>query len=847
MRTDIRITKTSGADSYKLTFASEVVLLSNIDTNKYRGEAPFRTVLTAIYIPAPNSTGLTVTDPQAPFMEVIVTGGTNAKALGLGGMYTLIPNKNPVQYAKSSSLNRNLITKNSGGYDLTSQDSPGSDGIITIFLREVARGKYVGTIELLASGSNRVPYTITANYTPIAVTTNTGVGGATSVGGVHATQRWVLKVVLGEQAVAIKNRGVKEGVYRQEEAGGDAAYYSIDKKSKISLRSLNLSVLESQSSANGPWEVAVRMFDRPSGYSGRLGPVIVQGETDLPGFSVELIQETAEEMAASIAQERAVAAQMIITPGGEQQNQITPAESRSQTTIACTALKDLPSSHAVSNEDKPSSCDESSSSRSVQVTVKRGTDTVRVTLYERAAKWEGYGLVAQATQATAGLNGVYVYVSNPVPVPLSVTCVWHESNGGYVKDVYMANLTGLSGTLYTYTLKHTSTDAVVTMEVPKGAVGPFDPTQEQIDAAACAALGSKFTGEELQCPPPVGARADVVAIVTVVATLTFTARVKLYKYTRPASFWAGYGRAANSGALTGVYVKISSTGDVMCVWDSDTSANVKNVEYNRERVPSASTSTSTSQVSDVYKLTSGTDNVTLVHDSGPSPFPPLTPKEAAEDTKKEAELAEKTAAACNELKKKLDWVVCGSTSTVTSTVMVMRGTAAVPVTLHYDATSKLWTGYGLSTGSAGTGPKGLYVAVSTDAQGVAVVKCVWDTNPIEVGDYRATLQDRTARIYTLVAVSPTGPTSVGKEPVSVLVRSVQSPFPSEQETPKPVAPAPAPSSLSTEAIIGIVVGSVAGFILIVVLVVLWVRSRKKVAPYSLPTIDGLMDRFSFLP
>jgi hypothetical protein len=428
--------------------------------------------------------------------------------------------------------------------------------------------------------------------------------------------------------------------------------------------------------------------------------------------------------------------------------------------------------------------------------------------------------------------------------------VWHESNGGYVKDLYMANLTGLSGTLYTYTLKHTSTDAVVTMEVPKVAAGPFAPTQEQIDAAACAALGSKFTGEELQCPPPVGARADVVATVTVMKS-GFTAHFKLYKYTRPASFfWAGYGRAgvANSGALTGVYVKISSTGDVMCVWDSDTvTDDVKKVEYNRERVPSASTSTSTSQVSDVYKLTSGTDNVTLVHDSGPSPFPPLTPKEAAEHKQKGAELAETTAAACNELKKKLDWVVCGSTSTVTSTVMVMRGTAEVPVTLHYDVPSKSWAGYGLSTGSAGTGPKGLYVEVSTDAQGVAVVKCVWDTNPIEAGDYRATLQDRTARIYTLVAVSPTGPTSVGKEPVSVLVRSVQSPFPSEQETPKPVAPAPAPSSLSTEAIIGIVVGSVAGFILIVVLVVLWVRSRKKVAPYSLPTIDGLMDRFSFLP
>jgi hypothetical protein len=229
-----------------------------------------------------------------------------------------------------------------------------------------------------------------------------------------------------------------------------------------------------------------------------------------------------------------------------------------------------------------------------------------------------------------------------------------------------------------------------------------------------------------------------------------------------------------------------------------------------------------------------------VHDSGPSPFPPLTPEEAAEEAQKQVDLAKTTAAACKALKAKVPVVLCDSTSTVTSDVIVTRGAAAVPVTLHYDATSRLWTGYGLSTGSTGTGPKkGLYVAVSTDAQGVAVVKCVWDTNPAEVGDYRATLQDRNARVYALVDVSPTGPTSVVKDQVRVLVTSDRSPFPSEQETPKPVAPAP--SSLSTEAIGGIV-GGILGFILIVVLVVLWVRSRKKAD--SLP-LDRLMDNFRF--
>jgi hypothetical protein len=464
-------------------------------------------------------------------------------------------------------------------------------------------------------------------------------------------------------------------------------------------------------------------------------------------------------------------------------------------------------------------------------------------VYKRnTGEWGGYAPIY-----TQVLKGVYVLIDK---AKQTVTCVWQYDKNKTPRHetiVYEARLINASALTYALAQTHpvpaaaaqTTVSITVSQEVADSLPAP---TQEQINAVACAALGSKFTGEELQCPPPVGARADVVAIVTVTKS-DFMARFKLYKYTQQASyFWAGYGRAgvANSGAPTGVYVKISSTGDVTCVWDSG--ANGQKVEYNRERVPSTSASTSTSQVSDVYKLTSGTDNVTLVHDSGPSPFPPLTPEEAAEDKLKEAALAKTTAAACKALKAKVPVVLCDSTSTVTSDVIVTRGTAAVvPVTLHYDTTSKLWTGYGLSTGSAGTGPKGLYVAVSTDAQGVALVKCVWDTNPAEVVDYRVTVQDRTAGMYALV-----GPTSVGKEPVIVLVRSVQSPFPSERETSKPVAPAPAPAALSTEAIIGIVVGSFAGFILIVVLVVLWVRSRKK-ASDSLPTIDGLMDRFSFLP
>jgi hypothetical protein len=483
-----------------------------------------------------------------------------------------------------------------------------------------------------------------------------------------------------------------------------------------------------------------------------------------------------------------------------------PVANTSRTTLTCEDLLPNPA-----NDASIVVCAQTGTSSSVSI--KRDDENqVSVVVYKRnTGEWGGYAPID-----TQVLKGVYVLIDKSKK---TVTCVWqYNRTPGHETIVYEARLIDASTRTYALTQTHpvpaaaaqTTVSITVSQEVADSLPAP---TQEQINVVACAALGSKFTGEELKCPPPVGARADV-AIVTVTKS-GFTAQFNLYKYTQPASFWAGYGRAANSGAPTGVYVKISSTGDVTCVWDSGASG--QKVEYKSERVPSASTSTS------VYTLTSGTDNVTLVHDSGPSPFPTRTPKEAEEDKKKEEDLAEKTAAACNELKAKLNLVVCGSTSTVTSTVMVMRGTAAgVPVTLHYDVPSRLWTGYGLSTGSAGTGPKGLYVAVSIDAQGVAIVKCVWDTNPAEVRDYRATLQDRTARMYALVDVSPT---SVVKDTVSVLVTSDRSPFPSEQETPKPVAPAPAPSSLSTEAIIGIVVGSVVGFILIVVLV-LWVRSRK---------------------
>jgi hypothetical protein len=483
-----------------------------------------------------------------------------------------------------------------------------------------------------------------------------------------------------------------------------------------------------------------------------------------------------------------------------------PAANESRTTLPCEALAGL----VGPNDASIVVCAPTGTSSSVSI--KRDDENpVSVVVYKRnTGEWGGYGPID-----TQVLKGVYVLID---PTKKTVTCVWqYDKTPRHETIVYEARLIESRARAYALTQTHPAAAAAaqptVSITVSQELADSLPvPTQEQMDAVACAALGRKFTGETLQCTPPVDAD---VAIVTVTKSAGFTAHFKMYKYTQPASFWAGYGRAgvANSG----VYVKISSTGDVTCVWDSGASG--QKVEYKSERVPS----TSTSPVPVVYTLKSGTDNVTLVHKSGQSPFPTRTQEEVAEDKKKEAGLAGATAAACNELKKKLDWVVCDSTGPVTSDVMVMRGTAAgVLVTLHYNSTSKSWTGYGLSTGSAGTGPKGLYVAVSTDAQGVAVVKCVWDTNVPEVGDYRA-VQDRTARVYALVAVSPT---SVVKDTVSVLVTSDQSPFPSEKETPKPVASAPAPSSLSTEAIIGIVVGSVVGFILIVVLVVLWVRSRK---------------------
>ena len=506
-------------------------------------------------------------------------------------------------------------------------------------------------------------------------------------------------------------------------------------------------------------------------------------------------------------------------------NGVNPTDSPS--TIACTALQ---TSESVSSGDKPVSC--SSSGSGVDVTVKRGTDTFKVTLYNRQTKWEGYALVTTATAATVAseLKGVYVYVSIPVPASPSVTCVWHKRDGSYQKVVYNAALTGLSGNLYTYTLSTTPVADPVTVEAPNGAAGPFAPTQAQVDAAACAALMGKFTGETFECTPPAGAEPTAVTVVRNTIATQAT-QVRLYKYTQQATyFWAGYGRAsaASADSPTGVYVRISASGEATCVWDSDTLANVQKVVYKSTRGTASS-----SQVPVVYTLASGAETVTLVHTAGPSPFPPVTPEEAESEKKKEFELAAEISNACKALKAKVPavQVLCDSTSTVTSTVMVTRGTAVTAlVKLYYEAASKSWAGYGLATGATGAAPKGVYVAVSLNALGVAIVKCVWDSAAApEPVDYLASVKDRATRTYELVDMSTTG---AGKEPTSVMVLSAQSPFPIEQETPKPVAPAPpsppssssSSSGLSTEAIIGIVGGCV-GFLLFVLFVVFMVRSR----------------------
>jgi hypothetical protein len=294
---------------------------------------------------------------------------------------------------------------------------------------------------------------------------------------------------------------------------------------------------------------------------------------------------------------------------------VTPADSHSQTTIACKELKDLPSSPALSTEDKPSSC--SSSDSGVDVTVKRGTDTLRVTLYERTAKWEGYGIV---TPATAGLKGGYVYVSTPLQAPLSVTCVWHERDGGYIKGVYTANLTGLSGTLYTYKLITTqATDAVVTMEVPKGTAGPFQPTQAQIDAEnsrseACVLLNSKISTVRCdQTGPPT----------TVSITRGAEALVYVSLYQDSFGSWAGYGlnglsvlpQTGQVPPTNGVYVSIGGMG-VKCVWDSGASATQSIVEYDATQ---AGVGSSTYNLVPVITTTAQVDT-TVVVVSGTSPF-----------------------------------------------------------------------------------------------------------------------------------------------------------------------------------------------------------------------------------
>ena len=530
----------------------------------------------------------------------------------------------------------------------------------------------------------------------------------------------------------------------------------------------------------------------------------------IPGFLVEFISETAAAANEALTAEEERARVQQSGPDGAQ----------SQTTLACTELAaKLTSNRAVVVCDKTETLS--------SVSIKRGQEAVSVSVYKRnTGDWGGYGLGTSAT-AAGSTKGVYVLIDTTGKI---VTCVWHY-HGEIVPETVVYNARHLSDRTYTLSTAGAPSTQTVSITVQLGVQNPlYAPTEEEVNAAACAALALTQNSASpgfVVCDPPPGPVSSVSIVSGAVS-----AQVQLYKYAD--GFWAGYSRIAPStDSPTGVYARISGAGEVTCVWDSDTSDKVQKVVYTSTRMTAPSAAPSAAVV---YTLASGTAAavtavVTLVHTSGPSPFPPVTKEEALSAEQKERELAKETSGACAALKTKVTAVQVRCEANGTPTIVsVARGTAVTAlVKVYYDTATASWAGYGLSglsglSGAAASATNGVYVLISSTAQ-ASSVKCVWDNSAAapSVVEYAAKIQDRATRTYTLVETVP-GPSP---EPVSITVVSGQSPFPIEETTPQPQAPAPASSSgLSTEAIIGIAVGGAVGFLLIVFCVVMFLRSRK---------------------
>jgi hypothetical protein len=215
-------------------------------------------------------------------------------------------------------------------------------------------------------------------------------------------------------------------------------------------------------------------------------------------------------------------------------------------------------------------------------------------------------------------------------------------------------------------------------------------------------------------------------------------------------------------------------------------------------------------------------------------------REAAEKAAEAAKRAEEAAKAnggaapsvaetslqCGELNKQAP-VLCEPTA-VSSLVSIKRGTFSVPVTI-YEQGSGSWGGYGIAKGAPW---KGVYVSTSAPNS----VTCVWDKTPHDTVSYEASVPRVTGAVVEYV-LTPTARGSTATEETTMTLITGPNPFAtSPQTTSAPSAPVPKADAggLSVGAIVGIVVGSVCGLLLLVFLFYVLKKRQDRGPNFSFP-------------
>jgi hypothetical protein len=205
--------------------------------------------------------------------------------------------------------------------------------------------------------------------------------------------------------------------------------------------------------------------------------------------------------------------------------------------------------------------------------------------------------------------------------------------------------------------------------------------------------------------------------------------------------------------------------------------------------------------------------------------------------------ASATTLACNELLGTLPGVVCATTG-VASFVSINRGTFQVPVTV-YKQSDGSWVGYG-AQGAPGAGVplappwKGVYVMIkpSVSRSVPHSVTCVWHyTKPVSVS-YTAGVASTSGALFQY-QLSPTTAQETAFVSVATSVTMYDGnlfPFwPAEATISATATNAPVSSSggLSTEAIVGIVIGGIVALIFLIIIGVLVAkRGSARVSDYS---------------